>query len=146
MPGGVTVEVVVELGDVALQHAPHRLAKIRHEFHHPQRGDRGRARLTEVGGEQVLVFRRPNSWLTERLARSKKRSPIPAYSQSTILISPSSRKLALSRSLWHGAGGCAPRTRWMRSDVACATAYAEGISTPCAWASRRYSSTTACAS
>src|SRR5438445_3451463 len=51
--GGVTVEVEVELGDAALQHAPHRLAKIRHELHHPQRRDGGGARLSEVRGEQV---------------------------------------------------------------------------------------------
>src|SRR5947199_346251 len=38
-----------------------------------------------------------------KFPRSKNGSPIPAYSQSTIRIrSPSSMKLAFSRSLWHG--------------------------------------------
>src|SRR4030088_1942532 len=50
-----------------------------------------------------------NSWFTEKLARSKNLSPMPAYSQSTIRIAPSSRKFALSKSLWQGTSGCGPR-------------------------------------
>ena len=41
-----------------------------------------------------------SSWLIEKFARSKNRSPMPAYSQSTMQSrSPSSRKFAFSRSL-----------------------------------------------
>src|SRR5581483_3397922 len=45
----------------------------------------------------------PSSWLAAKLPRSNIGSPIPAYSQSTIRSrSPSCRKFAFSRSLWHG--------------------------------------------
>src|SRR5579872_3805466 len=73
-----------------------------------------------------------NPWLTEKFARSKNRSPMPAYSQSTIRIAPSSRKLAFSRSLWQGTGGCGPRAERIFSDIACAVSNSAGTWTPCA--------------
>ena len=73
------------------------------------------------------------SWLTLKLARSKDGSPIPAYSQSTIRMrDPSSMKLALSRSLWHGRSsiGSARQASSMRRPTAAASSYSAGMGTP----------------
>src|SRR5258708_12281204 len=56
---GVAVEVEAELGDAALQHAPHRLAKIGHELHHRQRGEALLARIIEISVEQNLILSCP---------------------------------------------------------------------------------------
>ena len=84
-----------------------------------------------------------SSWLTEKFARSKKRSPIPAYSQSTIQMrSPSVMKFAFRRSLWQGAGGCEPRACSIRSATSFAVVYSAGTETPCVVAVAQYASTT----
>ena len=70
-------------------------------------------------------------WLTEKFARSKNGSPIPAYSQSTITRrSPASMKFALSRSLWHGRGGWSARRSAIRWATSCASANASGNAAP----------------
>ena len=96
-----------------LDDAPHRLAEVRHEPH--ERGARARPRRRPRRSRPASsssFSSSSSSWLTEKFARSKKRSPMPAYSQSTIRSrSPSAMKFAFSRSLWQGAGGCAPRAR-----------------------------------
>src|SRR5439155_625644 len=62
-----------------------------------------------------------SSWLTAKLPRSKKGSPMPAYSQSTIQSrSPSEMKFAFRRSLWHGRAATAERRRSISSAVALA--------------------------
>ena len=66
------------------------------------------------------------SWLTLKLPRSNAGSPIPAYSQSTIRMrDPSSMKLALSRSLWHGRSstGSARQASSIRRPMAAASSY-----------------------
>ena len=56
---------------------------------------------------------------------------MPAYSQSTIRRrSPSSRKFAFRRSLWHGTGAAPPRRLSMRPAISCARSYASGIAPP----------------
>ena len=65
--------------------------------------------------------------LTAKFARSKKTSPIPAYSQSTIRIRlPSSMKFAVRRSLWQGRSGTGPRARSTSTAVSRARAKAAG--------------------
>ena len=79
-----------------------------------------------------------------KLPRSKNGSPIPAYSQSTMRIrAPSSMKLALSRSLWHGrsSSGLARQASSIRRPMAAASSYSGGMRTPRAAASARYAST-----
>ena len=79
-----------------------------------------------------------------KLPRSKNGSPIPAYSQSMIRMrAPSSMKLALSRSLWHGRSsiGSARKAASIRRPTAAARSYSGGIGTPRAIARARYAST-----
>ena len=119
------------LGDRLLHDAPHRLAEVGHEPHLHERA----LLLDPVGGEQervVLVSSRP--WLTEKFARSKKRSPMPAYSQSTIQMRPfsSAMKFAFSRSLWQKTVGCGGRRRSIMSAIGFARSYAFGTVMPCA--------------
>ena len=96
----VRAEVEVELGDPLLDDAPHRFTEVRHEAHESERACAFVPDVAEVRLEERLASRPPtSSWLMEKFARSK-RSPMPAYSQSTSQSrSPSRMKFAFRRSL-----------------------------------------------
>ena len=55
MPGGVALEIEVQLRDPTLQHAPHRLPKIGHESHQPKGCKVALALRTEIGAQQPPV-------------------------------------------------------------------------------------------
>ena len=90
-----------------------------------------RPHRAEVRLEQPASPPSSSSWLIAKLARSKKRSPMPAYSQSTIRMrSPSSMKFAFRRSLWQGRSGAGPRRSSIRRPSWRAQAYAGGTDAP----------------
>ena len=79
------VEVEVELGHGRLHHAPHRLAEVGHEAHELECLDVCRADTSpKYAASSASHCVASSSWLIEKFARSKKRSPMPAYSQSTM--------------------------------------------------------------
>ena len=86
---GVTLEVLVQRGDPGLGGAPHRLVDGRHRPHQLEGGEHLAASLRRsTPAEERCTNSSLKRWWWQKFARSKKMSPMPAYSQSRILISP----------------------------------------------------------